>query len=93
MDATWDIAASGPEGAEKTVLLLPGGMVSSRSYAELMAEPALAETRLLAVTLPGNTGAPANTHLCLTTPRFCTPPLLGTLAPCTYSGTCFQNKG
>ena len=59
MDTKWDVVALGPEGAEKTVLLLPGGMVGAGSYAELMAEPALAETRLLAVTLPGNAGAPA----------------------------------
>jgi pimeloyl-ACP methyl ester carboxylesterase len=49
---------SGPAGAEQTVLLLPGGMCSARSYAELMAEPALAATRLLAVTMPGHAGAP-----------------------------------
>ena len=40
------------------MLLLPGGMCSARSYAELMAEPALAESRLLAVTMPGHAGAP-----------------------------------
>ena len=28
-------------------------------WAEVMAEPALSQTRLLAVTLPGNAGAPA----------------------------------
>src|SRR5256885_10131432 len=49
---------SGPPGAEHTVLLLPGGMCSARSYAEVMAEPSLAKTRLLAVTLPGHAGAP-----------------------------------
>jgi pimeloyl-ACP methyl ester carboxylesterase len=49
---------SGPAGAEQTVLLLPGGMCSARSYGELMAEPALASTRLVAATLPGHAGAP-----------------------------------
>ena len=48
---------SGPPGAERTVLLLPGGMCSARSYAEVMAEPSLASTRLVAVTLPGQAGA------------------------------------
>jgi pimeloyl-ACP methyl ester carboxylesterase len=54
----WEIVESGPAGAEQTVLLLPGGMCSARSYAEVMAEPALAKTRLLAVTMPGHAGAP-----------------------------------
>jgi pimeloyl-ACP methyl ester carboxylesterase len=58
VDVTWDVAASGPDDAERTVLLLPGGMLGARSYAEVMAEPAIAKTRLLAVTLPGNAGAP-----------------------------------
>src|SRR4051794_7541812 len=34
-------------------------MCSARSYAEVMAEPALASTRLIAATLPGHAGAPA----------------------------------
>lgn len=57
MEASWEVVQSGPADAEKTVLLLPGGMVSARSYGELMAEPALAKTRIVAVTLPGNAGA------------------------------------
>jgi pimeloyl-ACP methyl ester carboxylesterase len=59
MDAhtEWEIVQSGPAGAEQTVLLLPGGMCSARSYAEVMAEPALAKSRLIAVTLPGHAGA------------------------------------
>lgn len=61
MDAKWEIVESGPAGAAKTALLLPGGMASARSYAEVMAEPALAGTRLVAVTMPGNAGAPAPT--------------------------------
>ena len=56
MDAQWELIESGPAGAEQTVLLLPGGMCSARSYAEVMSEPALANTRLIAVTLPGNAG-------------------------------------
>jgi pimeloyl-ACP methyl ester carboxylesterase len=49
---------SGPAGGQ-TVLLLPGGMCSARSYAEVMAEPSLARTRLIAVTMPGQAGAAA----------------------------------
>lgn len=61
MDTKWEIVESGPEDAERTVLLLPGGMCSARSYAEVMAEPSLAGTRLVAVTMPGHAGAPAPT--------------------------------
>src|SRR2546423_4447730 len=59
MDTSWEIVESGPGDAERTVLLLPGGMCSARSYAEVMAESALAGTRLIAVTMPGHAGAPA----------------------------------
>jgi pimeloyl-ACP methyl ester carboxylesterase len=58
VDTDWEIVESGPAGAEQTVLLLPGGMCSARSYAEVMAEPTLARTRMLAVTMPGHAGAP-----------------------------------
>jgi pimeloyl-ACP methyl ester carboxylesterase len=58
VDTDWEVVESGPADAEHTVLLLPGGMCSARSYAEVMAEPALAGTRLIAVTLPGQAGAP-----------------------------------
>ena len=50
---------SGPADAEQTVLLLPGGWCTAVFYQELMAEPALAGIRLVAVTLPGNGGTPA----------------------------------
>src|SRR5437773_8413899 len=59
MDTRWEIVESGPGDAERTVLLLPGGMCSARSYAEVMAESALAGTRSIAVTMPGHAGAPA----------------------------------
>jgi len=59
VDTDWELVESGPAGAEQTVLLLPGGMCSARSYAEVMAESALAGTRLIAATMPGNAGAPA----------------------------------
>ena len=48
---------SGPAEADRTVLLLPGGMCSARSYADVMAEPALANVRTVAVTMPGHAGA------------------------------------
>jgi pimeloyl-ACP methyl ester carboxylesterase len=53
----WEKVESGPADAEQTVLLLPGGMCSARSYAEVMAEPALAGVRMIAVTMPGQAGA------------------------------------
>jgi pimeloyl-ACP methyl ester carboxylesterase len=58
MTIDWQLRESGPTDADCTVLLLPGGMCSAGSYAELMAEPALARVRLVAVTLPGQAGAP-----------------------------------
>lgn len=58
MDTKWEIVESDPGGAEQTVLLLPGGMCSASSYAEVMAEATLAGTRMLAVTMPGHAGAP-----------------------------------
>jgi pimeloyl-ACP methyl ester carboxylesterase len=58
MDPDWELREAGPPDAAHTVLLLPGGMCSAGSYAEVMAEPVLAETRLVAATLPGHAGAP-----------------------------------
>lgn len=58
MTIDWQLRESGPTEAERTVLLLPGGMFSAGSYAEVMAEPALARVRLVAATLPGHSGAP-----------------------------------
>ena len=37
-------------------MLLPGGLCTAMFYAELMTEPALADIRLIAVTLPGHGG-------------------------------------
>lgn len=56
MRTDWETIESGPVGAQRTVLLLPGGMCSARSYAEVMAEPSLARYRLVAATLPGHCG-------------------------------------
>jgi pimeloyl-ACP methyl ester carboxylesterase len=58
MARDWQIVESGPADAEHTVLLRPGGMCSAGSYAEVMAQTALAGTRLVAVTMPGHAGAP-----------------------------------
>ncbi len=55
----WDMVQSGPADADQTVLLLPGGWCTAVFYQELMAEPALAGIRLVAVTLPGNGGTRA----------------------------------
>ena len=55
-DVRWETVETGPAAAQQTVLLLAGGMCSARSYAEVMAEPALAATRLVAATLPGHAG-------------------------------------
>ena len=59
MAVDWQLRESGPTDAERTVLLLPGGMCSAGSYAEVMAQPALARTHLVAATLPGQAGAPS----------------------------------
>jgi pimeloyl-ACP methyl ester carboxylesterase len=55
----WDRRESGPDDAEHAVLLLPGGMCTAVQYEELMAEPALAGVRMIAVTVPGMGGTPA----------------------------------
>ena len=54
----WELRESGPADADRAVLLLPGGLNSARSYAELMARPELAEVHLVAATLPGHAGTP-----------------------------------
>ena len=56
---SWDTVQSGPADADHAVLLLPGGWCTAVFYQELMAEPALAGIRLIAVTLPGNGGTRA----------------------------------
>src|SRR5262249_43522377 len=58
MSRDWEIVVSGPADAGQTVLLLPGGLNTARSYAEVMARPELAGVRTVAVTLPGH-GGPA----------------------------------
>lgn len=58
MALEWELREAGPADATQTVLLLPGGLCSAGSYAEVMAEPALAHLRLVAATMPGQAGAP-----------------------------------
>lgn len=58
MGYEWELVESGPGNATRTVLLFPGGLCRARSYAEVMAQPALANVRLVAATLPGHGGTP-----------------------------------
>src|SRR5437870_12148735 len=58
MKSDWELREAGPLDAEYKVLLIPGGMCGAGSYAEVMAQPALARMRLVAATLPGHAGAP-----------------------------------
>ena len=55
----WDLRESGPTDAASTVLLLPGGLCTAAFYRELMAEPKVADVRLVAATLPGHGGTRA----------------------------------
>ena len=55
----WELHETGPTDARHSVLLLPGGMCSAVFYNELAAEPALADVRLVAATLPGHAGTDA----------------------------------
>src|SRR5512144_2323380 len=48
----------GPSGADRSVLLLPGGANAARSFDLVMAEPALSGVRMVGTTLPGMAGAP-----------------------------------
>jgi hypothetical protein len=58
MREAWEALTAGPEDADRSVLLLPGGANAARSFNPLMAEPALSGVRFLATTLPGMAGAP-----------------------------------
>ncbi len=62
MGVHWELVKSVPDAADHGVLrLLPGAANAARSYSEVMAQPVLAETRLVAATLPGNVGTPPPT--------------------------------
>jgi pimeloyl-ACP methyl ester carboxylesterase len=58
MREAWELVTAGPEDADRSVLLLPGGANAARSFNLVMAEPALSGVRLVATTLPGMAGAP-----------------------------------
>ena len=58
MREAWELLVAGPEDADRSVLLLPGGANAARSYDLVMADPALSGVRLVATTLPGMAGAP-----------------------------------
>lgn len=58
MSGDWQLFEAGPREAGRTVLLLPGGMCSARSWLEVMQQPALSRLHLVAATLPGQAGAP-----------------------------------
>ena len=60
MRESWELLTSGPPDADRSVLLLPGGACSARSFDLVMAEPALSGVRLVATTLPGMAGTPVN---------------------------------
>jgi pimeloyl-ACP methyl ester carboxylesterase len=60
----WTLHESGPEGADQTVLLLPGALATAAFYDDLLAERKVkdASMRFVATTLPGfgGTRAPAD---------------------------------
>ena len=58
MREAWELVVAGPQDANRSVLLLPGGTNSARSFSLVMADPALSGVRLVATTLPGMAGAP-----------------------------------
>ena len=60
MREAWELLTAGPEDAERSVLLLPGGANAARSFNLVMADPTLSGVRLVATTLPGMAGAPAS---------------------------------
>lgn len=52
-DGHWDIRESGPADAERTVLLLPGGMCTTVAMEQIMSALAPAPIHVVAATLPG----------------------------------------
>jgi hypothetical protein len=58
MREAWELLTMGPDDAERSVLLLPGGANAARSFDLVMADQALSGVRLVATTLPGMAGAP-----------------------------------
>ena len=60
MREAWEVLTAGPEDAEHSVLLLPGGANAARSFDLVMADSALSGVRLVATTMPGMAGAPVS---------------------------------
>jgi pimeloyl-ACP methyl ester carboxylesterase len=58
MREAWEVLIGGPEDADRSVLLIPGGANAARSFDLVMADPALSGVRLVATTMPGMAGAP-----------------------------------
>jgi hypothetical protein len=58
MREAWELLVAGPEDAERSALLLPGGANAARSFDLVMADPVLSGVRLVSTTLPGMAGAP-----------------------------------
>ncbi|MFC4785666.1 alpha/beta fold hydrolase [Nocardioides sp. MAHUQ-72] len=58
MRDAWEVLVSGPEDADRAVLLLPGGANAARSFDLVMADEVLSGVRLVATTMPGMAGAP-----------------------------------
>ncbi len=58
MREAWELLFAGPEDADRSVLLLPGGANAARSYDLVTADPALSGVRLVATTMPGMAGGP-----------------------------------
>ena len=57
----WVVHEYGPQGADQTVLLLPGALATALFYDDLLAEPEVLDgaIRFVATTLPGFGGTPA----------------------------------
>jgi len=65
MSERWDVRRAGPYEAAHRVLMIPGGLCTTEFYADVMAEPAVAELGLVAVTMPGfgDTEAPEDASM------------------------------
>ncbi|MFG3086780.1 alpha/beta fold hydrolase [Streptomyces antibioticus] len=59
MGEGWDVRRAGPEDASRRVLLIPGGLCTTEFFADVMAEPAVADLGLVAAALPGFGGTEA----------------------------------
>jgi pimeloyl-ACP methyl ester carboxylesterase len=53
MSERWDVRRAGPAEAPHRVLMIPGGLCTTEFYADVMAEPAMKDLGMVAVTMPG----------------------------------------